>query len=146
MSVILINNLKGYTRLLNGIQMFRIKELEFIQRGTELPEERARQLYILYTLNLKSYNNRYKQDQAEQWYTEDQFLKAILYDNDVEEYKNVEQVLKSLQFLRYQIEDTEFKLTYEESNAMKWLKSYITDCKNYLLRKYTQYETAEWGL
>lgn len=146
MSVMLSQDLKGYARLLRGLQMFRLLESEFIQRGTELSEERARQLYILYTLNLKSYNNRYKQDQAEQWYTEGQFLKAILYDNDVEEYKNVEQVLKSLQFLRYQIEDTEFKLTYEESNAMKWLKSYITDCKNYLLRKYTQYETAEWGL
>lgn len=146
MSVILTQDLKGYARLLRGLQMFRLLESEFIQRCTELSEERAKQLYILYTLNLKSYNNRYKQDQAEQWYTEDQFLKAILYDNDVEEYKNVEQVLKSLQFLRYQIEETEFKLSYEELNAMEWLKTYITDCQNYLSRKYTQYEQAEWRL
>ena len=146
MSVMLSQDLKGYARLLNGLQMFRIKEMEFIQRFTELDEERAKQLYILYTLNVKSFNNRYKNHKAEQWYTEDQFLKTILHDRDVEEYKTVEQVLKSLQFLRYQIEETEFKLSYGESNAIKWLDAYITDCQSYLLRKYTQYEQAEWRL
>ncbi len=146
MSVMLSQDLKGYARLLRGLQMFRIKEMEFIQRFTELEEERAKQLYILYTLNVKSFNNRYKNHKAEQWYTEDQFLKAILYDKNVEEYKTVEQVLKSLQFLDYQIEEGEFKLNFEEKNAIEWLKYYIEDCKNYLLRKYTQYETAKWGL
>ncbi len=146
MSVMLTQDPKGYARLLKGLQMFRLVESEFIQRFTEFEEERAKQLYILYTLNVKSFNKRYKNHKTEQWYTEDQFLKAILYDNDVEEYKNVEQVLKSLQFLRYQIEETEFKLSYGESNAIKWLDAYITDCQNYLLRKYTQYEQAEWRL
>ena len=146
MSVMLSQDLKGYARLLRGLQMFRIKEMEFIQRFTELEEERAKQLYILYTLNVKSFNNRYKNHKADQLYTEQEFIKTIIYDRDVEEYKTVEQVLKSLQYLDYQIEDTEFKLTYEELNAIKWLKSYITDCQSYLLRKYTQYETAKWGL
>lgn len=146
MSVMLSQDLKGYARLLKGLQMFRLVESEFIQRFTELEEERAKQLYILYTLNVKSFNNRYQSDKADQLYTEQEFIKNIIYDRDVEEYKTVEQVLKSLQYLDYQIEDTEFKLTYEESNAMKWLKSYITDCQNYLLRKYTQYEQAEWKL
>lgn len=146
MSVMLSQDLKGYARLLRGLQMFRIKEMEFIQRFTELEEERAKQLYILYTLNVKSFNNRYENHKADQLYTEQEFIKTIIYDRDVEEYKTVEQVLKSLQYLDYQIEDTEFKLTYEELNAMKWLKSYITDCQSYLLRKYTQYETAKWRL
>lgn len=146
MSVMLSQDLKGYARLLKGLQMFRLVESEFIQRFTELEEERAKQLYILYTLNVKSFNNRYQSDKADQLYTESEFLKTIIYDRDVEEYKNVEQVLKSLQFLRYQIEETEFKLSYGESNAIKWLDAYITDCQSYLLRKYTQYETAKWGL
>lgn len=146
MSVILSQDLKGYSRLLRGLQMFRLLETEYIQRGVEFREERAKVLYTLYTLNVKSFNKRYENHKAEQWYTEDQFLKAILYDNDVEEYKNVEQVLKSLQFLRYQIEETEFKISHEESFVIEWLDAYITDCKNYLLRKYTQYETAKWGL
>ena len=146
MSVMLSQDLKGYARLLRGLQMFRIKEMEFIQRFTELEEERAKQLYILYTLNVKSFNNRYENHKADQLYTEQEFIKTIIYDRDVEEYKTVEQVLKSLQYLDYQIEDTEFKLTYEELNAIKWLKSYITDCQSYLLRKCTQYETAKWGL
>lgn len=146
MSVMLSQDLKGYARLLKGLQMFRLVESEFIQRFTELEEERAKQLYILYTLNVKSFNNRYQSDKADQLYTESEFLKTILHDRNIEEYKTVEQVYKSLQYLDYQIEDTEFKLTYEELNAMKWLKSYITDCKNYLLRKYTQYEQAEWRL
>lgn len=145
MSVILINNLKGYTRLLNGIQMFRIKELEFIQRGTELPEERAKQLFILHCLNVKSFNNRYKNNYANQDYTEEEFINNILY-NTVDNYITVEQVLKSLQFLNYQIEESEFKLNLHEEFAVKWLKGLITDCQGYLIRKYTQYETAKWGL
>ena len=147
MSVILINNLKGYTRLLNGIQMFRIKELEFIQRGTELPEERAKQLFILHCLNVKSFNNRYKNDPADQRYTEEEFINSISYNRSVaDNYTTVEQVLKSLQFLEYQIEDYELKLEYQETQAVKWLKSLITDCADYLLRKHTQYESAKWGL
>ena len=146
MSVILSQDLKGYARLLRGLQMFRLLESEFIQRFTEFEEERAKQLYILYTLNVKSFNNRYENHKADQLYTEQEFIKNIIYDRDVDEYKTVEQVLKSLQFLKYQIEETEFKLNYHESDAIKWLRSYITDCKNYLLRKYTQYETAKWGL
>jgi len=146
MSVILTQDLKGYARLLRGLQMFRLLESEFIQRFVEFDEERAKQLYILYTLNVKSFNNRYENHKADQLYTEQEFIKNIIYDRDVEEYKTVEQVLKSLQFLDYQIEEGEFKLNFEEKNAIKWLKYYIEDCKNYLLRKYTQYEQAEWRL
>lgn len=146
MSVMLSQDLKGYTRLLKGLQMFRLVESEFIQRFTEFEEERAKQLYILYTLNVKSFNNRYENHKADQLYTEQEFIKNIIYDRNVDEYKTVEQVLKSLQFLKYQIEEGEFKLNFEEKNAIDWLESYITDCKNYLLRKYTQYEQAKWGL
>ena len=146
MSVMLSQDLKGYARLLKGLQMFRLVESEFIQRFTEFEEERVKQLYILYTLNVKSFNNRYQNDKADQLYTESEFSKTIIYDRNVDEYKTVEQVLKSLQYLDYQIEEGEFKLNFEEKNAIEWLKYYITDCKNYLLRKYTQYETAKWGL
>ena len=147
MSVILIDDLKGYTRLLNGIQMFRLAEMKYIQRFTELSEERAKQLFILHCLNVKSFNNRYKSDHADQIYSEEEFINSIVHNRLVSDnYKTVEQVLKSLQFLEYQIEDYELKLEYQETAAMKWLKSLITDCTNYLLRKYTQIETAKWGL
>ena len=148
MSVILINNLKGYTRLLNGIQMFRIKELEFIQRGTELPEERAKQLFTLHCLNVKSWNNRYKRDEpAEQIYTELDFIKDVAYSNSImDNYTTVEQVLKSLQFLDYQIEEHDIKLDWNEAPALKWLRSLISDCQSYLLRKHTQYDSAKWGI
>lgn len=147
MSVILIDDLKGYTRLLNGIQIFRLAEMEYIQRFTELPEERAKQLFILHCLNVKSWNNRYKNDQAEQVYTEEEFINGIVHNRSASDnYKTVEQVLKSLQFLEYQIEDYEFKLNHQEQNAMKWLRSLITDCQSYLLRKYTQYETSKWAI
>ena len=78
MSVILIDDLKGYTRLLNGIQMFRLAEMEYIQRGIEFAEERAKQLFTLHCLNVKSWNIRYKDDPAEQIYTEDQFINRQL--------------------------------------------------------------------
>lgn len=147
MSVILIDDLKGYTRLLNGIQMFRMCEMEFIQRHTEFPEERAEQLFYLHCLNVKSWNNRYKDDQAEQVYTKDDFIYKVMMQREItDDYKTVEQVLKSLQFLEYQIEDYELKLDWNEELAIKWLKSLITDCTNYLLRKHTQIEIAKWGL
>lgn len=148
MSVILTQDLKGYTRLLNGIQAFRLAEREFIHRGTEMPEERAKQIFALYSLNVKSWNNRYKShDPAEQIYTEEEFINGILHNRSASDnYKTIEQVLKSLQFLNYQIEDEEFKLDYTEQNAMKWLRSLIRDCQMYLLRKHTQYDLAEWGL
>jgi hypothetical protein len=148
MSVILIDDLKGYSRLLNGIQMFRLAEMQFIQRGTEFSEERAKQLFTLHCLNVKSWNNRYKREEpAEQTYTEDQFINSIVHNRSItDEYTTVEQVLKSLQFLEYQIEDYELKLDYSEEMALKWLRSLITDCTNYLLRKYTQIETAKWGI
>ena len=61
-------------------------------------------------------------------------------------YKTVEQVLKSLQFLNYQIEESDIKIDYHEIFALKWLRSLISDCENYLLRKYTQYDSVKWGL
>lgn len=148
MSVILIDDLKGYTRLLNGIQMFRMCEMEFIQRHTEFAEERAKQLFTLHCLNVKSWNNRYKNDKpVEQIYTEDQFINSIVHNRSItDNYKTVEQVLKSLQFLNYQIEESELKIDYYETFALKWLRGLITDCTNYLLRKYTQIETAKWGI
>ena len=136
MSVMLINDLKGYSRLLNSIQMFRLKEMEFIHRRTEYSEERAKQLFILHCLNVKSFNNRYKDEDVQQDYTEKQFINVMLQGN--EKYNTVEQVLKSLQFLKYQIEEYEFELNYKEVKAMDWLKSLIDDCKQYLLKKYTQ--------
>jgi len=132
----LINDLKGYSRLLNSIQMFRLKEMEFIHRRTEYSEERAKQLFILHCLNVKSFNNRYKDEDVQQDYTEKQFINVMLQGN--EKYNTVEQVLKSLQFLKYQIEEYEFELNYKEVKAMDWLKSLIDDCKQYLLKKYTQ--------
>ena len=144
MSVMLINDLKGYSRLLNSIQMFRLKEMEFIHRRTEYSEERAKQLFILHCLNVKSFNNRYKDEDVQQDYTEKQFINVMLQGN--EKYNTVEQVLKSLQFLKYQIEEYEFELNYKEVKAMDWLKSLIDDCKQYLLKKYTQYDVTEWGI
>jgi len=147
MSVILINDLKGYARLLNGIQMFRLAEMEFIHRGTEFSEERAKQLFILHCLNVKSWNNRYKNNQAEQTYTEDEFVYQVMNNRlTAGEYKIVEQVYKSLQFLNYQIEDYELKLDYNETSAIKWLKVLISDCQDYLLRKHTQYDTMKWAI
>lgn len=148
MSVILIDDLKGYTRLLNGIQMFRLAEMEYIQRGTEFAEERAEQLFYLHCLNVKSWNNRYKNElPAEQSYTKEDFIYKVLTQRSItDNYKTVEQVLKSLQFLNYQIEESDIKLNYFEIFAMKWLKALISDCQDYLLRKFTQYETAKWGL
>jgi hypothetical protein len=140
----LINDLKGYSRLLNSIQMFRLKEMEFIHRRTEYSEERAKQLFILHCLNVKSFNNRYKDEDVQQDYTEKQFINVMLQGN--EKYNTVEQVLKSLQFLKYQIEEYEFELNYKEVKAMDWLKSLIDDCKQYLLKKYTQYDVTEWGI
>ena len=143
----LIDDLKGYARLLNGIQMFRIAEMEYIQRGTEFPEERAEQLFYLHCLNVKSWNNRYKREEpAEQVYTEQEFINKICYKSITDDYITVEQVLKSLQFLEYQIEDHEIKLDWKEEPALKWLRSLITDCTSYLLRKHTQYDSAKWGL
>jgi len=148
MSVMLIDNLKGYTRLLNGIQMFRLAEMEYIQRFTEFAEERAKQLFILHCLNVKSWNNRYKNEEpAEQRYTEGEFINGITHNRSVAgNYTTVEQVLKSLHFLEYQIEDYNMKLDKNEIQAMKWFRCLIEDCQSYLLRKYTQYETAKWGL
>lgn len=146
MSVILIDDPKAYSRLLNGIQMFRLMEMEFIQRGTEFREERAKQLYILHCLNVKSWNNRYKNDLADQTYTEETFIKAVMSNRSADDYKTVEQVLKSLRFLEYQIEDYELKIEYSETIALRWLKGLISDCINYLLRKHTQYDSAKWGL
>lgn len=147
MSVMLIDNLKGYTRLLNGIQMFRLAEMEYIQRFTEFAEERAKQLFILHCLNVKSWNNRYKNNQAEQSYTEQEFVNAVVHNRSItDNYITVEQVLKSLQFLEYQIEDHEMKLEWQENSALKWLRTLIVECQSYLLRKYTQYETAKWGI
>lgn len=148
MSVILIDDLKGYTRLLNGIQMFRLAEMEFIQRFTEFSEERAKQLFTLHCLNVKSWNNRYKREEpAEQRYTEEEFINDIVHNRSItDNYTTVEQVLKSLQFLEYQIEDYELKLDWHEELAVKWFKGLIADCTNYLLRKYTQIETARWAI
>ena len=147
MSVMLIDDLKGYARLLNGIQMFRIAEMEYIQRGTEFPEERAEQLFYLHCLNVKSWNNRYKREEpAEQVYTKEDFINGIVYKSITDNYTTVEQVLKSLQFLEYQIEDHEIKPDWKEEPALKWLRSLITDCISYLLRKHTQYDSAKWGL
>ena len=147
MSVMLIDDLKGYARLLNGIQMFRIAEMEYIQRGTEFSEERAEQLFYLHCLNVKSWNNRYKSyDPAEQRYTKEEFINKICYMQITDDYTTVEQVLKSLQFLEYQIEDHEIKPDWKEEPALKWLRSLITDCISYLLRKHTQYDSAKWGL
>jgi hypothetical protein len=148
MSVILIDDPKGYARLLKGIQMFRMAEMEFIHRGTEFSEERAEQLFYLHCLNVKSWNNRYKREEpAEQVYTKEDFIyKVSMQRQATEDYKTVEQVLKSLQFLQYQIEESEFKIDYHETFALKWLRNLISDCEGYLLRKYTQYDSAKWGL
>jgi hypothetical protein len=147
MSVILIDDLKGYSRLLNGVQMFRLLETEFIQRHTQFREERAKQLFFLHCLNVKSWNNRYKREEpADQTYIEQEFISKVNYRSDNNEYKTVEQVLKSLQFLEYQIDENEIKLDYTETVALKWLRSLIADCTNYLLRKYTQIETAKWAI
>jgi len=148
MSVILIDDPKGYARLLKGIQMFRMSEMEFIQRGTEFPEERAEQLFYLHCLNVKSWNNRYKNEEpAEQTYTKEDFIYKVLMQREItDNYKTVEQVLKSLQFLQYQIEESEFKIDYHETTALKWLRALISDCTDYLLRKYTQYDSVKWGL
>jgi chromosome condensin MukBEF ATPase and DNA-binding subunit MukB len=146
MSVILINDLKGYSRLLEGIEMFRLKEKEFIGRSTEFSNEIAKQLFILHTLNVKSWNDRYKNDITEQMYTEKEFVSSLLNSKVSESYNTVEQVLKSLQFLKYQIEDYDLKLDWEESTAIKWLNALIYDCESYLLRKFTQYDSCKWGL
>lgn len=148
MSVMLIDDPKAYARLLKGIQMFRMCEMEYIQRFTELSEERAEQLFYLHCLNMKSWNNRYKNDEpAEQVYTKEDFIYKVLMSRpESENYTTVEQVLKSLQFLDYQIEEHDIKLDWNEIPALKWLRSLITDCQSYLLRKHTQYESAKWGL
>jgi len=147
MSVILIDDPKGYARLLKGIQMFRLAEQEYIQRFTEFSEERAKVLFTLHCLNIKSWNNRYKNETpAEQTYTEQEFINKIMNTRPADNYTTVEQVLKSLQFLEYQIEDHDFKLDWHEQSAMKWLRSLIADCQSYLLRKYTGYESAKWAI
>lgn len=146
MSVMLITDLKAYRRLLSGLQMFRLCESEFIQRFTEFSEERAKNLYQLYLLNIKTWNNRYKDNETKALYTEDEFIKAINIRVADDNYNEVEQVYKSLQFLKYQIEDNDLKLTYEEQNAIKWLKSYINDVNDYLIKKFTKYDQMKWTM
>lgn len=144
MSVILINDLKGYARLLDSIQMFRLKEMEYIHRKTELSDERAKKLFLLHCLNVKSYNERYKDENISQVYTESEFVNYLMHNND--KYETVEQILKSAQFLKYQIEEYDLELDYKEQESIKWLKELIDDIEYYLLKKYTQYDNTNWGL
>jgi hypothetical protein len=147
MSVWLIEDLTGFARLERGLAMFRVLESEFIQRSSEFSETRVKMLYQLHRMNVKTYNKRYPDDNQNEISDFNTFKKhanSVLSDDD--RYKTAEQVLKSCRFLLYQIENDSDRLPYDEHIAMQWINSYISDITEYLLKKYTQIERADWGL
>jgi hypothetical protein len=145
MSVQLINDPAAYARLLRGLEFFRIQELEFIQMFYESPEEIAANLFHLHALNLKSWNARYKEDEKN-LYSLESFTKIICNNEVKNPYEKVERVLKAIRFLLYQIEQSEINLTGAEIEALKWLQEYKTRCTEYLLQKYTSFESESWEM
>ena len=90
-------------------------------------------IQTLYNMNIRSYNYRYGE--------------AEILDNisksSKKKFNNICEVLKSLQCLKYNIDEEPQDTT--ESRAMEWLESQIDMIKNYLIGEIQDYKEATWG-
>lgn len=111
--------------------------------SSAMSESRIKHLFKeWYTMNVLSYNNRYN--------TNENIDLSIIDNWDYEQIKekpcNAFQMLKLLQCIRYQIEDSSFN--DEQKNAFKLslevLNKAIEDIKHSIVCQMDEYQNAKW--
>lgn len=95
-------------------------------------EEIETTLKIAYNLNIRSYNERYQENNI----YEPNF-------NNSEKFDNIYQVLKALQCLIYNIEVAD--MCYYEKNSYEKIKIWIDRIKDYIITNNENYIAAQWG-
>jgi hypothetical protein len=92
-------------------------------------------------LNVRSWNERYPDDivtdeEAERWYKIKISCKS---------FKNDYELLKTLQFLNYNIDIKKENMSYKERLAVDFLESAINMTISYILNNIPEYRVADWG-
>lgn len=96
----------------------------------------------LYNLNIKSWNERYKDDiitdEEKETFYKPNFRSKEKFNNECE-------VLKALQCLQYNIELDKKDLSYQDGVYIEYLDNMINRLTSYIISNLEDYKMANWG-
>jgi hypothetical protein len=123
----MVQNPKSISNIYNNIVFFE----EHLYLNYELAEIK-KYLQELYSINIETYNNRYKEKEK------------YKINWKYKELPNKYQLIQSLYFLDYQIEKEFVNMNSDKEEALKFLNELIFRVQKMIIRDLPEYNNTEW--